>query len=729
MAPNSVVIGGNGAAHVGGRVPIVSVLIKRLVLSAVIAALLFPVSLSAQAGPRTINTQELTQTKNGGKDWITHGGALNNQRYSALDQINTTNVAQLRGMWMTRLGSGLGAKYRFEADPLVVDGVMYIPTGNDDIFALDAKTGRKLWEWQSDIPQNMDLICCGWDNRGLAVGDGRVYSGMLDGSFVALDQQTGKLLWRTQLEDYHDGYSLTGAYRYYDGLVFAGISGGEEAARGRLTALDAKTGTVAWVFYTIPAPGEPFSDTWPSPNDPDPQIANAWQWGGATIWQAPAIDPELGMLYFSTGNASPNSGGDIRKGDNLFSASIVALDYKTGQYKWHFQEVHHDLWDFDAPSPVVLFDQMYDGQMRKGLYQAGKTGWLYFLDRTNGKPLIGIDEKPVEQEPRQFTSPTQPYPVGDSFIYQCPDAVPGFLRSGCIFAAFWDIATLTRPTGHGGSEWSPTTYDPQTGYAYVMGSEQTSASAMRPSPYVHGKSYGRGGTATPLGSSIGNTFTAMDSRTNKIVWQKREGGDQSYGALSTAGGLVFRGKVDGNLVAYDARSGDQLWSFQTGLGISAPPMTWSDGKDQFVTVAVGGNRGGQTTLDGDEVWTFSLNGLFDQQTAPPPPATTVEITGNPIKLGAPMGTTNTLLGDRIFEGTVDVVDYLFQPQQVLVPRGTTVTFNNAGTIVHTATAQDNSWDTGDIAPGQVASLTFDNAGTWIYNCSPHPWMIGKLIVQ
>src|SRR5262249_46373017 len=162
--------------------------------------------------------------------------------------------------------------YRFEADPLVIDGVMYIPTGNDDIFALDARTGKKLWEWDSDIPQNMTLICCGWDNRGVAVGEGMVFTGLLDGSFVALDQKTGKLMWRTQLEDYHDGYSLTGAYRYYDGLVFTGISGGEEAARGRLTALDAKTGNIVWVFYTVPAPGEPFSDTWPGPDNPNPQI-------------------------------------------------------------------------------------------------------------------------------------------------------------------------------------------------------------------------------------------------------------------------------------------------------------------------------------------------------------------------------------------------------------------------------------------------------------------------
>jgi alcohol dehydrogenase (cytochrome c) len=701
-----------------------------VVVGVIAAAVLFPASSLAQSAPRTITTQELTQTTSGGKDWITYGGALSNERYSTLDQINTSNVSQLKGAWMARLGSGLGAKYRFEADPLVVDGVMYIPTGNDDIFAIDAKSGKKLWEWSSDIPQNMDLICCGWDNRGVAVGDGRVYTGLLDGSFVALDQQTGKLLWRTQLEDYHDGYSLTGAYRYYDGLVFTGISGGEEAARGRLTALDAKTGAIQWIFYTIPAPGDQFyNGSWPDPNNPDPQIANAWKYGGATIWQAPAIDPDLGMLYFSTGNASPNSGGDIRQGDNLFSASILALDYKTGAYKWHFQEVHHDLWDFDAPSPVVLFDGTYNGQARKGLYQAGKTGWLYFLDRSNGQPLIGINEQSVPQEPRQYTSPTQPYPVGDSFINQCPDQVPGFALSGCIFAAFWDIATLTRPTGHGGSEFSPTSFDPQTGYVYVMGSEQTSAVAMRPAPYVHGKSYGRGGSATPIGSPIGNTFTAMDSRNNKIVWQKREGGDQSYGVVTTAGGLVFRGKVDGNLAAYNAQTGDELWDFQTGLAISAPPMVWSDGTTEYVTVAVGGNRGGETTLDGDEVWTFSLNGNVDQAEAPPPPQTVLDFTGNPIKLGQPEGTTNTAAGDIIFSGTVDVQEYLFTPQQVQVPVGSTVSFNNGGSIVHTATAQDNSWDSGDIQPGGTASVTFSSAGSWIYNCTPHPWMIGKVVVQ
>jgi alcohol dehydrogenase (cytochrome c) len=705
--------------------------VRRVLLLLVGAAFLFPGSLAAQSSPRTITTQDLTQTKSGGSDWITSGGALNNQRYSTLDQVNTTNVSQLKGVWMTRLGSGKGSKYRFEADPLVVDGIMYIPTGNDDVFALDAKTGKQLWAWYSDIPQVNDLICCGWDNRGVAVGDGRVYTGLLDGGFVALDQKTGQLLWRTQLEDYHDGYSLTGAYRYYDGLVFTGISGAEKGIRGRVTALDARDGHEVWRFYTIPAPGELGGDTWPSPNDSDPEKVAAYTHGGASVWQAPTIDPDLGLLYFTTGNAGPDYYGALRPGDNLFSASFVALDYKTGAYKWHYQQVHHDIWDFDAPSPTVLFDQTYNGVTRKGIYESSKTGWVYFLDRATGQPLIGIDEKPVPQEARNATAATQPYPVGDSFMDQCPEPLPNVPLMGCIFTPFWDLPVLLRPTGSGGTEWSPTTYSPQTGYVYTMAQQTDSTLAMRYLPYQYGKTYSLGASVPALGASIKSTFTAMDSRTNKIAWQQVNDGEQSYGALSTAGGLVFKGQVDGNLVALDAASGNQLWRFQTGLGISAPPMTWSDGKDQYVTVAVGGNRGGATTLDGDQVWTFSLNGLVDQMTAPPPIQTKVDITGAPVKIGDRMAPPQTVFyGDKFFDGTLYAEDYTFTPQLVQVPVGTTMTWINNGSVAHTATAMDGTWDTGDIpGGGGQAAVTFSNTGTFYYYCTPHPWMSGKIIVQ
>jgi quinohemoprotein ethanol dehydrogenase len=707
------------------RVPV-----RPILLALVTGALMFPGSLSAQTAPRTITTQDLAQTKNGGNDWITHGGALNNQRYSTLNQINTSNVSQLKGVWMARLGSGRGSKYRFEADPLVVDGVMYIPTGNDDIFALDAKTGKKLWEWDSDIPQVNDLICCGWDNRGVAVGDGRVYSGLLDGSFVALDQKTGKIMWRTQLEDYHDGFSLTGAYRYYDGLVFTGISGAENGIRARVTALDAKDGHEVWRFYTIPGPNDIGGNTWPLPTDPDPEKVQAYTHGGASVWQAPAIDPELGMLYFSTGNAGPDYDGSMRPGDNLFAASIVALDYKTGQYKWHFQEVHHDIWDFDAPSPTVLFDQTYNGVLRKGIYQAGKTGWAYFLDRTNGEPLIGIDEKPVEQEPRQATAATQPIPRGDAYMDQCGDAVPGFPITKCIYGTFWDVPVVFHPLGGGGTEWSPTTYDPQTGYAYITATQQDGTLAVRQLPFVLGKTYTRSVSPTVLGAPIRSTYTAIDSRTNKIVWQKTDNYSQSFGSLSTAGGLVFRGKIDGNLVAYDAKTGDELWTFQTGMGISAPPMTWSDGTTQYITLAVGGNRGGTITLDGDEVWTFSLNGLVDQMSAPAPPQSKIDLSGVPIKLGQPVAAPQTpVYGGLTFDGSVFTYEYNFTPQVVSVPQGTTLTWRNDGSVIHTATAADGTWDTGDISGGGgTGSVLFDTPGTFTYNCTPHPWMLGRVIV-
>jgi len=623
---------------------------------------------------------------------------------------------------MTRLGSGRGAKYYFEADPLVIDGTLYIPTGNDDIFALDGKTGKKLWEYDSDIPQTNDLICCGWDNRGVAAGEGKIFSGQLDGSFVALDQKTGQIAWRTQLEDYHDGYSITGATRYYDGIVLTGMSGAENGVRGRVYGLDAKTGQELWRFWTIPGPNDLGGNTWPAGTDD-------YTHGGATVWQALSVDPELGMAYFSTGNAGPDYDGSVRAGDNLFAASIVALDYKTGQYKWHFQEVHHDIWDFDAPSPTVLFDTTINGQAKKAIYQCGKTGYCYFLDRTNGTPLIGIDEKPVPQEPRMATAATQPIPVGDSIIDTCPEPLPQFPVSGCLYTPFWETPVLLRNTGGGGTEWSPTSYSPQTGYVYVNALQQDNTLARRFQVFEKGRRYTSSANVPALGATVMSTFTALDSKTNKIAWQKTENMGQGYGALSTAGGLVFRGRVDGNLMAHDAKTGTDLWSFQTGWGISAPPMTYSiDGK-QYVVVASGGNRGGASTLDGDSVWAFALDGNIDEVPAPPTPVKKVEVTGRIAKLGDTWAAPGNLFDDVVFDGSLNMEDYRFFPNRVQVTPGTTVTWNNKGAVIHTATDSAGAFDTGDVPAGQAAQVTFQTAGTFTYNCTPHPWMIGQVIVQ
>jgi quinohemoprotein ethanol dehydrogenase len=700
-------------------------LVTRLAVLTVVGMLLVPTTISAQGQSqpsfRSPTADELIKTRAGGNDWITYGGSIYNQRYSTLDQINAGNVQSLKGAWMTRLNSGRGSKYYFEADPLVIGGVMYIPTGNDDIFALDAKTGRKLWEYNSDIPQTNDLICCGWDNRGVAAGEGKIFSGQLDGSFVALDLASGKIAWRTQLEDFHDGYSITGATRYFDGIVFTGMSGAENGVRGRVYGLDAKTGKELWRFYTVPGPNDIGGDTWPA--------GDAYLHGGATVWQALNVDPELGMVYFTTGNAGPDYDGGVRPGDNLFAASMVALDYKTGQYKWHFQQTHHDIWDFDSPSPTVLFDQTYNGVMRKGIYECSKTGWCYILDRTNGQPLIGMVEKPVPQDTSQATAATQPYPVGDAFMDQCAEPLPGFPLAGCIFSTFSDIAVLLRPTGGGGTEWSPTSYSPLTGFLYTNANQTDSTLARKRQVFEAGRRYTAGANVTAIGATVSSTFTALDSRTNKIAWQKVENQGQGYGSLSTAGNLVFRGKIDGNIVAHDARTGNDLWSFQTGWGISAPPMTYSVDGMQYVAVASGGNRGGNTTLDGDAVWVFSLNGTIDEVAAPPPVQTKVAITGRIVKIGDTWAAPGNLFDDKVFDGSLNMEDYLFRPNRVQVPVGTTVTWTNAGSVTHTATDIQGAWDTGDVAGGQAATVTFNAAGTFTYSCQPHPWMTGQVIVQ
>jgi alcohol dehydrogenase (cytochrome c) len=260
-----------------------------------------------------------------GKDWVTNGGNLTNQRYSTLTQINTTNVKQLKGAWMTRLkGSGIGGKYSFEASPLVKNGIMYLITGNDDVFALNAKTGEILWEYWSGIDQKISTICCGWVNRGLAMGEGLLYFGQLDANVVALDMKTGKVKWKTPIEKWENGYTITSAPLYYDGLVYSGISGGEFGVRGRVTALDAKTGEIKWRWYTLPGPGERGSETWPPGTDHSMR-------GGATVWNTPALDPQLGLLYFAAGNCGPDYDGSMREGDNLYCTSMVALKAKTGE--------------------------------------------------------------------------------------------------------------------------------------------------------------------------------------------------------------------------------------------------------------------------------------------------------------------------------------------------------------------------------------------------------------
>ena len=548
--------------------------------------------------------------------WPTNGGNIYNQRYSPLTAINRDNVAQLKGVSRTRLGgSGVAQKYSGEAQPIVYEGVAYIVTGADDVFAVSVETGEIVWSYEANLDQSIDVICCGWTSRGVGLGDGKIFVGQLDAHMVALDQATGEVVWKTQTENWEEGYSLTSAPLYYDGLVITGFAGAERGIQGRVKAYNAADGSLAWTFYTVPNPGEFGSDTWPQPGD---RYSEVYKYGGGSVWQTPAVDPELGLVYFSTGNPGPDFAGYVREGDNLFTTSIVALDVRTGEYRWHFQQVHHDIWDYDAPNPVVLFDIDIDGENRRAVAEASKTGWVYILDRVTGEPLIGIEERPVPQEPRHLTSPTQPYPIGDSFINQFvdigPAEYPPLVNQGRIFTPFWIDGTIAMPGPFGGANWPPSAYDPGSGTLYVCANERPGffrgGEMENDFPEMPGDAY--------VGGFFGNVpfpnhgiLAAMDMRTNTIVWRQRWEQFCYSGVLATGGGLLFTGKGDGRLVALDSSNGALLWDFQTGAGMNAPVSTFEHNGEQYIIAYSAGNLFAGTPR-GDSVWLFSLSGTLDE---------------------------------------------------------------------------------------------------------------------
>ena len=559
------------------------------------------------------------------KNWPKVGGELFNQNYSPLKKVNRENVAGLKAVWQTHLeGSGLATKYSGEAQPVVYEGVVYIVTGADDVFAISVKSGAILWKYNANLDQTISTVCCGWTSRGVALGDGKVYVGQLDGRLVALDQKSGRTVWSIQAERWQDGYTITAAPLYYDGMLIVGFAGGERAVRGRVKAYDAKDGHLIWTFYTIPGPGEIGHDTWPKDTD-------AWKYGGATVWQTPAVDPELGLVYFTTGNPGPDFNGKIRRGDNLFATSMVAVEAKTGKYRWHFQQVHHDLWDYDGPNPVMLFDVKVGGRIRKAAAEANKAGWVYILDRTNGKPLIGIDEKAVPQEPLQFTAPTQPFPRGDAFVPQSIDIAPegyALVNQGRIFTPFWSEGVVAKPSARGGANWPPSSYDPDTNYYYVCATDAPAlfkgGEADQKFPQS-GQNY-LGGAFGGMPLPATGIFAALDMKTNRLVWQQRWKDNCYSGSVTTAGGLVFVGRNDGRLTALNSSNGQRLWEFQTGAGVNAPASVFEYEGEQYIAVYSGGSLFAGAPR-GDSVFLFSLNGTMTSATpgqAPAPPAPPAE---------------------------------------------------------------------------------------------------------
>ncbi len=539
--------------------------------------------------------------------WYTNGGSLSNQRYSPLDLINRRNVSGLKAVWRASLnGSGLNPRDGNQAQPIVYGGVIYVMTGDGDTLAVDFHTGKVIWEFKAHVDPRVARPCCGWPGRGVAIGDGRVYVGLLDARLVALDQHTGKVVWSLQAESPKLGYVIASAPLYYDGTVIVGFAGSDLGTRGRLKAYDARTGKLRWTFYTVPGPGEIGHDTWPKGSD-------VWKHGGAAIWQTPAVDPDLGLIYFSTANPGPVLDGAIRPGDNLFSVSIVAIDARTGKYRWHFQEVHHDLWDYDAPNPVILFDAPYHGTVRKALAEAGKTGWVYILDRATGRPLVGIIEKPVMQLSVQRTSPTQPFPVGDSIVPQYIDVAPEedvhLVNQGRIFTPFgMNQPAFWKPLA--AVNWPPSSYDPATHTMFVCATDSFwGAKTAGPDYPVNPGELYSGSMVQRIRSPSRGIFAALDVTTNRLVWRQQWVDGCYSGSVTTAGGLVFVGRNDGRLTALDSSDGQKLWQFQTDGGVNAPASVFEhDGKEYVVVLAGGTALAGSKRSDG--LWLFALDGTI-----------------------------------------------------------------------------------------------------------------------
>ena len=588
--------------------------------------------------------------------WMTNGGNLYNQRYSPLKSIDRTNVGKLKGVWRTRLrGSGTGPQYSGHAQPIVYDGVAYVSTGANDVFALSIESGQILWQYEANLEPAITSVCCGWNNKGVALSDDKVFIGQLDGKLVALDRASGTIAWSIQAERWQENFSITAAPVYFNGLVITGFAGADRGTRGRIKAYDARNGRLVWAFYTIPGPGEPGHESWPKDND-------SWKYGGGSIWQTPAIDPELGLVYFSTGNAGPDYNGAARRGDNLYTASIVAVEVATGAYRWHFQQVHHDIWDYDSVNPVVLMDVTIGGRPRKAIAEVSKTGWAYILDRQTGKPLIGIDERPVPQEAKQATAATQPFPRGDAVVPQMIDVAPEGLQlvnDGRIFTPFvGKDPVIVKPGIWGGANWPPSAYDPVQQTLFVCASSVVNGYTGGGNPAVvepgqTAELYNGGATVfTRLARS--GIIAALDVTTNTLKWRYRWP-DQCYsGTLATGGGLLFVGRADGRLTALDSSSGRQLWEFQTGAGMHAPASTFEYKGRQYVIAFSAGNAL-LGSARGDSVWLFGLDGTLPpvgpgtpapRSTSVPAPA---EATPRADAAAARVAPINVTAGKQVFE--------------------------------------------------------------------------------
>ncbi len=683
------------------------------------------------------------------KDFPKVAGNLGNQGYSSLTKVNKDNINKLGPVWLNHVSAapvttpvpGPGNNDTGQqTTPIVIDGVIYMDAPNGDVIAIDGKTGKTKWKWHPTT------FTTNGTRRGVSVGDGKVYTLAGGQRVVALDKETGAEVWVSQ-PTAPGGESLGNIQKvatiYYDGLVYLG---GNDARRNAAFAVHSSDGSLAWYFFGGAEPGRVHTDvngntidagaTWGPPVNGESCALTA----GVAAWIHPSLDPELGMVYYAFGNVRScrsSQDGELRPGDNLFGNSLVALDLKTGEYKWHFQSIRHDHWDMDNTSPPPLADLTINGETKKVIYYGAKAPMTFIIDRTNGKPITGIEERPRPIDSRQSSATTQKFPSIGMWVPECviwekldpanipgnpwrgvpnyngyqPDALgnliytePNYLdvdkpnltfpaaygadhRKGCLFDDHWDLPVLSTTSQNGGADWSDQAYSSKTGLVYI--------------PYgvnnvAHDRTEGGNGLRA-LGQYQTGGVVALNGATGEIVWRNHFGLDAAHGQhpLVTASNLLFIGDPAGWLRAMDAVTGQELWKFQTGFAISSGAITYAIGGEQYVAVFASGTGipYGNSLTQGDTLWAFKLGGsakytdaagnvVSGSSEAPTPAPLSIR---RPVSGGAVEGSTvnNTVyLGRNSRNDVASARDSTstsgMNPTFLRVPVGTTVTFLNPG---------------------------------------------------
>ena len=557
-------------------------------LSAGCAGAMAQAEIAGQAAPTgspvpkaiSVSQRQLDAADTDGANFLHSNMNYAQTRYYPASQINSDNVSKLRPAFQFQTE----VLESMQTAPIVVDGIMYVTTSYNHVYALDAVTGKEFWHYKHKMGA-VTTYCCGPNNRGVAIMGDRLYMGTLDAKLVALDAKTGKVLWSTQIADPELGYSETMAPVAVNGKILIGTNGGEYGIRGFVKAYDANDGKLLWTFDTVPAKGH--EGVW-AVNDATnrnmhrdiaaekAQFAKGGEFYktlGGGVWMAPAVDKEANVAFFVVGNPSPDLYGAERPGDNLYTDSIVAVDLNTGVYKWHYQYVAHDVWDLDAVSPVILTDAAgKDGKMRKVAIHGGKTGHVYVHDRVTGE-LIRFSEAMVPQE-NMWVLPTK------------------------------DGARML-PGANGGVEWSPMAVNPKTRLAYAANLHQPMTYHVEEAKYPGGKLWLGGAFKVIASEKQWGRLAAVNIDTGKMAWKFDTEQPLIGGVLATAGNLVFNGEGNGLFRAFDATTGKMLWEYQAGAGVNAPASSYVIGGKQYIAVAAGGN----TQLDfkrGNSVIVFAL---------------------------------------------------------------------------------------------------------------------------